>query len=136
LDEDEEKDRERAVGRQELGEFFPVQEEGMQLEVNEDENPDGDGQRDEKDPGKRSFHSERTPLTDLRQPARLSRAFPAFGRPGRQGQTYHTGPGLAKGFLQGTVLSGPPFPVPAKTRSPWRSIRHVAIFLELILNFR
>jgi len=36
----------------------------MNVEVDNEKNPDGHGQRDEKDPCKRSFHAEFTPATN------------------------------------------------------------------------
>jgi hypothetical protein len=37
----------------------------MDVEVQNEKNPDGNGQRDEQNPGKGSFHAEQTPVMDL-----------------------------------------------------------------------
>src|SRR5512137_6757 len=46
----------------------------MEVEMDNEKNPDGHGQREEKDPCKRSFHAEHTPVTNpaMPQPERAS----------------------------------------------------------------
>jgi len=52
LECDEDDNRQGAVGRQELGQSLPVQEEGVDVEMHNEKNPDGHDQRDDENPGK------------------------------------------------------------------------------------
>jgi hypothetical protein len=80
----------------------------MDVEVDNEKNPDGHGQRDEKNPCKRSFHAEVTPVTNPVSPEPEWASYPETATPKKMpfeaGLPYHIHGAGAKRFSPRTPM--------------------------------